>query len=527
MPLRAWRAGEFRGSPPSPRAAHTCNIVEDKMLLFGGWNGFHALNDFYALYTSPDVMFWQRLLPSNRRPKPRNNHASAVFGNSLFVHGGHNGEVWLSDMYEFALKGTGGGASSDHANAFNFTEEVSEELLGAWRRVRVLDRSKKPSARACHSLTRVFGRLYLFGGFDGVKCFNDLWVYEIAKETWSEIEFDDEIPRCRNGHCAISSSKGVVFFGGNTGKEYIGDVSVFDPEKREFHAPKALGVQPSARKGHSLVLLDELSAVMFGGYDGRNRCNDLFILDISDLPSVVRWEKIIEESSPSPRQRGSLTAIPGGRCLLFGGFDGNCWKSDTYLLDTRRLSNSIHSSIISLPMLSNLEGLVDNPDFSDVVFILENQETLHAHKCILVAQSQYFRSMFKIGMTESGSKEIHLEHIPKKEFKVLIRFLYTSYLDETDLQTLCNVLLIADSYNLTALSDLCTKTIKQLVEVDNVCEILIIAHRCKIDQLVRFCVDFASSHANAIINGHKFAELSNEFPKLALSISNSAVSKLT
>ncbi|KAL5369715.1 hypothetical protein CPHLJ_3g3600 [Cryptosporidium parvum] len=525
MSLTPWMSGEFRGKLPSPRAAHTCNIIEDKLYLFGGWNGFQALNDFYVLYTSSEVMFWQKLIPSEKRPKNRNNHASAVYGNSLYIHGGHNGEFWLSDLYEFTVKGTDH-LNSDNLNAFNYTEEVNEELLGSWKRVKVSNKLKKPSARACHSLTRIFGRLYLFGGFDGIQCFNDLWVYDIAKMTWNEIEFENYIPRCRNGHCAISSSKGIIFFGGNTGKEYIGDVSLYNPEKKEFQTPKVFGVCPSARKGHSLALLDDVSAVMFGGYDGKNRCNDLFILDISELPSIVRWERIIEKNSPSPRQRNSLTTIPGGKCLLFGGYDGNCWKSDTYLLDIRKFSCSMHSKNISLPMLSNLESLVDNPEFSDIIFILENEETLYAHKCILVAQSQYFKSMFKNGMAETNSKEIRLEHIPKKEFKVIIRFLYTSYLDETDLQTLCNVLLIADSYNLSALSDLCIKTVKQLVEVNNVCEILIIAHRCKIDQLVKFCVDFASCHVDVLINSPKFVQLSNEFPKLALSISNSVISKL-
>lgn len=525
MSQTPWTAGEFRGNPPSQRAAHTCNIIEDKLFLFGGWNGFLALNDFYVLYTSSEVMFWQKLIPSKKRPKQRNNHASAVYGNSLFVHGGHDGELWLNDMYEFSLRGTDSTESSS-TRAFNYTDEVNEELVGTWKRIKILNKSKSPSARACHSLTRLFGRLYLFGGFDGRHCFNDLWAYDIAKMTWSEIELDDCIPKCRNGHCAISSSKGIIFFGGNTGKEYIGDVSVYDPEKKEFQTPKPFGVCPSPRKGHSLALLDEVSAIMFGGYDGRNRCNDLFILDISELPSIVRWERVIEKNPPSPRQRNSLTTIPGGKCILFGGYDGNCWKSDTYLLDIRKFSNSLHSKNVSFPMLSNLDSLVDNPDFSDVVFILENEETLYAHKCILVTQSQYFKSMFKIGMAESESREIRLEHIPKKEFKVLIRFLYTSYLDETDLQTLCNVLLIADSYNLTALSDLCVKTVKQLVEIDNVCEILIIAHRCKLESLVKFCTDFASCHVDSLISDPKFERLSNEFPKLALSISNSVISKL-
>ncbi|KAF7458729.1 putative kelch repeat protein [Cryptosporidium felis] len=521
MSITPWEEVEISGRSPTPRAAHSCNAIEDKLFLFGGWNGFEALNDFYVLFTSPE-MRWKKITESENRPKQRNNHASSVYGNSLFIHGGHNGESWLNDMYEFTVKC---GGNSDSLNLTGL-DEISEELIGTWKKIKILNKGVKPSPRACHTLTRVFGKLYLFGGYDGGKCYNDLWVYDIAKVTWTEIEFGKYIPRHRNGHCAISSSKGIIFFGGHTGKEYIGDVSVFCTEKKEFHTPKVFGICPSARKGHSLAPLDDVSVAMFGGYDGKNRSDDLFILDISELPSTIRWERVIEKDSPSPRQRNSLTPIPGGKCFLFGGFDGSCWKSDAMILDLRKLSGSIYSKNFSLPMLSNLDSLVDNPDFSDIVFVLENGELLYAHKCILAAQSQYFKSMFRIGMVESESKEIHLEHVTKKDFKVLIRFLYTSYLDETDLQVLCNVMLLADSYNITALSDLCNKTIKQLVEVGNVCELIKIAHCCNNSQLVQFCVDFASNHVEYLIKSPEFSQLSSEFPKLALSISNTIISKL-
>lgn len=31
-----------------------------------------------------------------------------------------------------------------------------------------------PAARACHTLTRLGWKLYMFGGYDGTKCFNDI-----------------------------------------------------------------------------------------------------------------------------------------------------------------------------------------------------------------------------------------------------------------------------------------------------------------------------------------------------------------
>jgi hypothetical protein len=36
------------GSPPPPRAAHTANIVGQKLYIFGGNNGSIRLNDLYT-----------------------------------------------------------------------------------------------------------------------------------------------------------------------------------------------------------------------------------------------------------------------------------------------------------------------------------------------------------------------------------------------------------------------------------------------------------------------------------------------
>ena len=44
----------------------------------------------------------------------------------------------------------------------------------------------------------------------------------------------------------------------------------------------------------------------------------------------------------------------------------------------------------------DLEYMVDNPQFSDVGFIVEGR-TVHAHKFILFARSEYFRRMFTSG----------------------------------------------------------------------------------------------------------------------------------
>lgn len=36
-------------SGPGPRAAHSCNLINGKLFVFGGWNGKRGLNDLHVL----------------------------------------------------------------------------------------------------------------------------------------------------------------------------------------------------------------------------------------------------------------------------------------------------------------------------------------------------------------------------------------------------------------------------------------------------------------------------------------------
>ena len=44
-----------------------------------------------------------------------------------------------------------------------------------------------PSARACHTTTQLGRKLYMFGGYDGTKCFNDLDVLDLDTMTWIQV----------------------------------------------------------------------------------------------------------------------------------------------------------------------------------------------------------------------------------------------------------------------------------------------------------------------------------------------------
>jgi hypothetical protein len=72
-----WFRPQTTGSPPPPRAAHTANIVGQKLYIFGGNNGSIRLNDLYSLDTQ--TMTWKKETcggsRSSMHPRP---HARSV-----------------------------------------------------------------------------------------------------------------------------------------------------------------------------------------------------------------------------------------------------------------------------------------------------------------------------------------------------------------------------------------------------------------------------------------------------------------
>ena len=159
------------------RAAHSCDKIGNNLYIFGGWNGKKALNnlkviDLDKLLSSPavdnsssmpqpeasttdDAQQTETFGPT---PSCRNNHATAVYGEKIYIHGGHDGVKWVDDLY-----------------VLNTSSLV-------WTIPKI--NGEKPTARACHTLSRVGKKLYMFGGFDGEKCFNEIDVLDLEILTW-------------------------------------------------------------------------------------------------------------------------------------------------------------------------------------------------------------------------------------------------------------------------------------------------------------------------------------------------------
>lgn len=453
----AWSYPNFNQELPGARAAHSCDVISGKLFMFGGWNGKRALNDLHVLDT--EDMKWYEPETTGRIPACRNNHTTAVVDSKIYVHGGHDGLQWLNDLYLL------------DTHTMNWVKPVTS--------------GQCPTARACHTMSRVGKKLYLFGGYDGSHCFNDIDVLDIKSSSWTQPYVEGPVPMARNAHTMTVIGTKLCLFGGHSGNKHLKDLHILDTETMAWTEPDIYGSPPKGLRGHTANLIGH-KIYLFGGYDGRGRSNDLYILDTESMA----WTHPLEvEGSPAGRQRHTACTVMNKCLFIFGGFDGNKWLNDIFVLDVAKLEASEIASETIQNLVCNMKRLVNNHKFSDVIFVVEGRD-IHAHKAILVEQSEYFKAMLSGGMIESQKSKIEIKDWSYSSYLQMMEFLYTGSISGFSPAVAAELLGLADAHTLKYLKKLCQNCLKHSVDIENCCDLLILGHRHEAHDLKKFCMAF-------------------------------------
>jgi hypothetical protein len=107
---------------------------------------------------------------------------------------------------------------------------------------------------------------------------------------------------------------------------------------------------------------------------------------------------------------------------------------------------------------------VNNPDYADVVFILEDKP-IYAHRALLSARCTKFQQMFRD--IQEPRPEIALPNIRYAVFLSLLSFLYTDSVD-VSLELCMDLMGAASQFSLELLRSLCERILEQSINVENV-----------------------------------------------------------
>ena len=271
------RAGEkivdwkrVNSGQPSGRFGHTCTVISDSLVLFGGIddNG-NRHNDTWIGHLACTALAkikltWKLLDVGSVKPPARGAHASCTYGaRKIIIHGGIGREGRrLSDLWVLVLES---GLGS-----------------GQWQRVNTPKPS--PAARSGHSLTPAGeSNMVLFGGRGaGYEALDDVWRLDMGGEG--------------NGEW--------VQVGGL-------DWSTLTPR----------GWWPLARAGHSASLMVGGKVLIYGGEDSqRRRKNDLWLLDVKKSEKKM-WKRVnVGDMEQDFRSfHAACVDRSGCRLFVFGG----------------------------------------------------------------------------------------------------------------------------------------------------------------------------------------------------------------
>lgn len=153
-----------------------------------------------------------------------------------------------------------------------------------------------------HSLTQDS-----FGGTNGFQWFNDVWVYDPASNSWSQLDCIGYIPVPREGHAAALVDDVMYIFGGRTEEGAdLGDLAAFRISSRRWYTFQNMGPSPSPRSGHSMTTVGK-TVVVVGGEPSQAAppVNDLSLIYLLDT-TKIRYpsdSQIQSQSQRAPGQR--------------------------------------------------------------------------------------------------------------------------------------------------------------------------------------------------------------------------------
>ena len=148
---------------PTQIDEHTCCKMDNKVVVFGGFNDGERTNDVHIFDT--DACQWTKRSPVDANapaPKPRAGHSATLHEGILYIFGGKDDEnLKLNDIWKFDI-------------------EQRE-----WTELEPSNSQQAPTQRAGHSALLYQGYICIFGGiFEVTKELNDFHLYDIENNRW-------------------------------------------------------------------------------------------------------------------------------------------------------------------------------------------------------------------------------------------------------------------------------------------------------------------------------------------------------
>ena len=308
-PPPTWVQLQSAGEAPSARCYQSMvyDSRSSKVIVLGGFDGTSWLKETWAY--DPAGNMWANLTP----PEPSEDSEESEESAEPMEMPSSGGEIPMAyDLGTGMVMAYDGGIWSYDPAGSTWTELDPEGDL--------------PPSRlgTCMVYDSSSGKVIIFGGTDMATCFNDMWAYDPAANTWTELKpVGEVVPPGRSSACMVYDAAGgqLILFGGmDVQFACFNDTWAYDLAANTWTSVNPAGEVPSARNGACMIYdTADGKAILFGGLDAEFACsNDTWEYD----PVANAWtERYPAGGSPSVRGRASLVYVDETeQMILFGGW---------------------------------------------------------------------------------------------------------------------------------------------------------------------------------------------------------------
>ncbi|KAG1328092.1 BTB/POZ domain-containing protein [Cocos nucifera] len=140
-----------------------------------------------------------------------------------------------------------------------------------------------------------------------------------------------------------------------------------------------------------------------------------------------------------------------------------------------------------------------------------------AHRAVLISRSPVFKAMLENEMEESRSGMIKIHDVSYDVLRYFVHFLYTAevLLDE---QLACDLLVLAEKYQVKHLKAFCEKFMTSKVNNDNAIAHYAFAHRHNAKQLLEAALSLIMDNMATLTEREEYKELVEKDPRLVVEI---------
>src|SRR3989338_8093399 len=307
--------------PSSPKIRRSHSLVYDSInkryLLFGGWNGTRPrYNDVWEL--SADDRFgssppqWRKLNPSGTPPSARTTHLA------FFDATGNR----------MIIHGGYDGVDKNDTYALDVTTRYSE----AWSTLSPTGTAPAARSQAAGAFKASTRKAYVHGGLVGAGDYrNDLFELDLstANGAWTQLKTEDAAgnPPSRADHSMVfdTANNRLLIFGGYDGTNRLNDLWRWDVSGASF-AEVSDGTPPGVRQMH-VAAYDENNPrmIVWGGRNGTSSSN--YLSEIWELNTTSGSEAWTDRSQAAgdkvPGSRSSAACFDTANKIMgiFGGED--------------------------------------------------------------------------------------------------------------------------------------------------------------------------------------------------------------